>query len=87
MNDKPYKIINGTYYPADINNDSEEYYIGDHWRIWKDDSKYFLEYDEGHFSTKMMKLEITKQDYLDLRNGNNSINKFINERKEIKKHT
>ena len=65
MNDKPYEIIDGKIHPRKDSRpvDRANEILGDYWRIWKEAARYFLEYDEGHFASKMVTIEISEDDY------------------------
>lgn len=70
MNDKPYSKVGDTYYPKKKNiNASDEEVIGSHWRVWKQEDKYFYEYDCGHFATKFKTVEISEVDFNAIKSG------------------
>ena len=65
MNDKTYEIIDGKIHPrkdSRIVSHADEI-SGDYWKIWKEGLRCFLEYDEGHFASKMVTIEISEDDY------------------------
>lgn len=79
MTDKPYEIVDGKIYPRKAvkpNNCSNEI-SGSHWRIWKEESKCFLEFDEGHFGTKMVTVEITESEYDAIVSRPSTVNEVI----------
>ncbi|MEJ2046170.1 MAG: hypothetical protein P8X89_23180 [Reinekea sp.] len=47
----------------------EDEIVGDYWRAWRENDKYFYEYDIGHFASKFTIAEISKNDFLMLRDG------------------
>jgi len=65
MNEKPYKIIDGMIVPQKGKSipKLKGQVSGDYWMVWIENSKFFLEYDEGHFATKMVTVEISKREY------------------------
>ena len=36
---------------------------GQHWRAWRVASKYFYEFDVGHFTTKFKVVEVSEEEY------------------------
>lgn len=45
-----------------ISSDSE--IVGNHWRVWAEQGRYYYEYDAGHFVDKFRKIEISEEDFL-----------------------
>lgn len=80
MKNKPYKIIGRKIYPQKTNKPSEssQEIIGSNWRIWREESKCFLEYDEGHFATKMITIEIREDDFDRIAARPDVVNEIIN---------
>jgi len=71
MNLDRYRLVDGKYVPIPKGEqapDADEY-RGDYWRVWRDQSLCFLEYDEGHFATKMKTVEISEPEYRQLAQG------------------
>jgi|LakMenE01Jun11ns_1017448.scaffolds.fasta_scaffold7627682_1 hypothetical protein len=79
MSDKPYEIIDGKIYPRKAAQPivySDEI-VGSHWRIWRETLKCFLEYDEGHFATKMVTVEISDDEYRLIENNPIAVKEII----------
>jgi hypothetical protein len=80
MKKKPYEIIDGKIHPrklAPIRGTSDEI-VGNYWRIWKQESKCYLEYDKGHFATEMVTVEISNDDYNRISNRPSTVTEVIN---------
>jgi hypothetical protein len=69
-----FDIRDGKIYPnlkekLDFNESSENEFIGDYWRVWREGEKYFLEHDIGHFASSFVTTEIEKNEYEELKSG------------------
>lgn len=69
MTDNPYEKIGNTYYPKKNKDNLIGEVKGSYWRAWKEDKKFFYEFDAGHFSTKFKVIEILEEDFLSLMEG------------------
>jgi len=61
MDDKSDEIGDGEIRPGKTFEASE--ILGDYWRIWKEETECFLEFDQGHFATEMVTIEISQREY------------------------
>ena len=75
METKPYQIVDGKFHPIKTvkQNSSDSEFRGDYWRVWRSESKCYLEYDEGHFATKMKTIEISEANFHGLTSGTTSV--------------
>jgi len=70
MNDKPYLKVGDTYYPKKRSESVFDDEIrGNYWRAWAESSKFYCEYDAGHFATDLRIIEISKEDFSLLKAG------------------
>lgn len=80
MRDKPYEIVDGKIYPKmgvkKVGCSGE--ISGGYWSAWPENAKYFLEYDKGHFATKMVTCEISEDEYKMIHSSPPSVNEVIN---------
>jgi hypothetical protein len=79
MDPKPYRIVEGKYYPVNRTgqSNSTDEFIGSYWRTWREQERCFLEYDEGHFATKMRTIEISDIQYRGLVDGSTTLEKVV----------
>ena len=70
MNKKKYSKIGNTYHPEPMEIEtSESEAKGNRWRVWKDNIKFYFEYDSGHFLSEMKIIEITEFDFEYIKSG------------------
>jgi hypothetical protein len=79
MNEERYRLVDGKYFPIPrgIESLTLDECQGDYWRAWKDQSRYYLEYDEGHFSTKMKIIIISEPDFHHLAQGTKTVAEVV----------
>lgn len=70
MGEEKYQKIGSTYYPrSGTRVISETEVQGALWRAWMQSGKYYLEFDEGHFSTKLRIVLINEEEFNLLKEG------------------
>ena len=48
---------------------SKDEIIGNYWRAWFDGKNYYFEFDEGHFASKFKVVEISREEFLEIKSG------------------
>lgn len=67
MKDKSTEI--GKTYRPKKHSESDNEIVGDYWRVWIENDRCFYEYDAGHFASKFVVFEITKEDFVLIKSG------------------